>query len=510
MASIDEDILDRQGNIQPFGYPNAKMEYLDATLLSAKRAKIKELETDTTFGLSGPVSSTNEAIPVFDGTSGAALKATSVIISASNNVTGVASINGIAPADLVVGPVTSTDNAIVRYDGTTGKLIQNSSATVSDAGDLAAASISTASGAITNLTVSTLNSLNPSHFVSNPAAVGNEAIAVFNTTSGSLIKDTSVFITGGNSLTGVNTLNGITPSSIVTGPASSSDNAIARYDGTTGKVIQSCLVSVDDAGNFSGVGSINNVPVSSFGDVVGPSSNVGNSNAIVRFDGTSGKLVKRSDFKIDDSANMTGIGALVFGNGGSVLSAVGAGSFTLPAGPISGDFVVTTGNQTVAGTKTFSGTVAISGNIAGVGGNPISSTSGIQLPNSDGGTRASLNHYEVDVHSTNWSGAIPTTAGDILYTRIGNTVLLRMPVFSATATSTTFIASVTALPARIRPLSNTAVVYQARNGSPVVGHLIVGVDGIITMYAGMTGSSNFASGSVVGLYNSFTISYTLN
>lgn len=37
----------------------------------------------------------------------------------------------------VLGPVSSIDNAVVRWDGTTGKLIQNSNATISDTGNLA-------------------------------------------------------------------------------------------------------------------------------------------------------------------------------------------------------------------------------------------------------------------------------------------------------------------------------------------------------------------------------------
>lgn len=36
----------------------------------------------------------------------------------------------------VTGPASSTDNAIARYDGTTGKIIQNSSASVNDSGDV--------------------------------------------------------------------------------------------------------------------------------------------------------------------------------------------------------------------------------------------------------------------------------------------------------------------------------------------------------------------------------------
>lgn len=41
----------------------------------------------------------------------------------------------------VTGPSSSTDNALARFDGTTGKLIKNSSATLTDAGALSAASL---------------------------------------------------------------------------------------------------------------------------------------------------------------------------------------------------------------------------------------------------------------------------------------------------------------------------------------------------------------------------------
>ena len=39
----------------------------------------------------------------------------------------------------VTGPASSTDNAIARYDGTTGKVIQNSGATIYDSGNFPAA-----------------------------------------------------------------------------------------------------------------------------------------------------------------------------------------------------------------------------------------------------------------------------------------------------------------------------------------------------------------------------------
>jgi hypothetical protein len=43
-------------------------------------------------------------------------------------------------------------------------------------------------------------------------------------------------------------------SSKVTGPASSTDNTIVRYDGTTGKLVQASSVAIDDSNNLSGFG----------------------------------------------------------------------------------------------------------------------------------------------------------------------------------------------------------------------------------------------------------------
>lgn len=42
----------------------------------------------------------------------------------------------------------------------------------------------------------------------------------------------------------------------VEGPASSTDNAVVRYDGTTGKVLQNSNVLIDDSDNLSGVGNL--------------------------------------------------------------------------------------------------------------------------------------------------------------------------------------------------------------------------------------------------------------
>lgn len=50
-------------------------------------------------------------------------------------------------------------------------------------------------------------------------------------------------------------------------------------------------------------------PGAGTGDVVGPASST--SNAVVRFDGTTGKLVKNSSVTISDAGQISGIASLV-------------------------------------------------------------------------------------------------------------------------------------------------------------------------------------------------------
>ena len=58
--------------------------------------------------------------------------------AATDTITIAASGGGGGGGGDVTGPASSTDNAITRFDGTTGKLLQNSSATLSDVGGIAA------------------------------------------------------------------------------------------------------------------------------------------------------------------------------------------------------------------------------------------------------------------------------------------------------------------------------------------------------------------------------------
>jgi hypothetical protein len=60
----------------------------------------------------------------------------------------------------------------------------------------------------------------------------------------------------------------------VTGAASSTDNAVVRFDGTTGKVIQNSSVTIDDSNNVSGVATLNAANI-----VIADNATLGSSNS---------------------------------------------------------------------------------------------------------------------------------------------------------------------------------------------------------------------------------------
>ena len=94
---------------------------------------------DLAGGVEGPVSSVNNQIALFAGTSGDSIQAASTtgILKASSGVI-AAAVPGVDYGDVIGADTISTDNAIVRFDGTSGKLIQKSTAGVTDAGFLTA------------------------------------------------------------------------------------------------------------------------------------------------------------------------------------------------------------------------------------------------------------------------------------------------------------------------------------------------------------------------------------
>jgi hypothetical protein len=148
----------------------------------------------------------------------------------------------------VVGPASSTDNAIVRFDGTTGKIIQDSGITIADG------ATGTLSG--TNSGDVTLDST-----VTDILTITGQSISADDQGSDKLVfwdesqnKLTSLTVGSGLSITG--TTIAATGSGDVVGPASAADNALVRFDGTTGKLVQNGQITQSDTGDLASVNSI--------------------------------------------------------------------------------------------------------------------------------------------------------------------------------------------------------------------------------------------------------------
>jgi hypothetical protein len=202
--------------------------------------------------VAGPGSSTDNALARYDGTTGdviqnsvATLSDTGVLLGLTSvqtsaitstgdlvinpsgtnvDFSGKTIINAVLPGGgNVAGPVSATDNAVVRFDGTTGDLIQNSTVVISDTGNITGVasiqtpSITTASG----------------NLVINPAG-------------------TSVDFSGKQIINAL-----IAGSGNVGGPVSAVDNSIALFDGTSGELIKGAPVTIDASGNASGFATVN-------------------------------------------------------------------------------------------------------------------------------------------------------------------------------------------------------------------------------------------------------------
>lgn len=275
-----------------------------------------------TGDVTGPAGATDNAIPLFNGATGKVIK--NSILTVSGSVI-VASISGSAmyakqlmatptgcsagqfassidalgnlscgtPAGAgdVTGPASSTDNAITLFNGTSGKIVKDSILTV--AGSVITASISGSSmyakqfisnptdcgggqfaNAIDQFGNLTCASAGTGDVVG-PGSATDSAVALFDTTTGKLLKNSSVTVAGStmtasisglatyatqlaanptdcganNFATAIDAQGNLTcavPGSgtYVVGPGSATDNAIALFNGITGKIIKDSILTV--------------------------------------------------------------------------------------------------------------------------------------------------------------------------------------------------------------------------------------------------------------------------
>lgn len=230
--------------------------------------------------------STGPGLAVFDGSGEATLLPMSVDVlspndmdvltyDASTGTWGATSVgaNGVGN---VVGPVSTTDNTVARFDGSTGTKIQSSLVLIDDSGNLTtpgtingrnllddgmkldgiepgadktdAANVSGAGAVMRTLysakgtLLAAAGNLDPRAV---PAPVGDPTATYVLTWA-----PAEVMGVGWRSPSGVGLGD-------VSGPGSATDNAVARFDQGTGKLIQNSLVTIDDAGNISTPGTVN-------------------------------------------------------------------------------------------------------------------------------------------------------------------------------------------------------------------------------------------------------------
>jgi hypothetical protein len=182
------------------------------------------------------------------------------------------------PGGDVAGPASAVNNGVALFDGTTGKIIK-------DGGTLAAVALSGDYDDLTDKpTLGTAAALN----------VGTGALNVVQLDATSKLPAVD-----GSQLTNLPVAPG---TGDVIGPASATNNAVPQYDGTTGKLLKNGpsigtaannLVQLDGSAKLPAVdGSqlTNLATATGVGDVVGPAS--ATANALAQFDGTTGKLLK--------------------------------------------------------------------------------------------------------------------------------------------------------------------------------------------------------------------------
>lgn len=329
----------------------------------------------------------------------------------SNDIAGVNSLTFLQVAGSgvdgnVTGPVSSTNNAVVRFNGTTGRIIQNSGVILSGTNSLTGLVDIGMSGDILDangnkiIDFITVNSAVNSISITNAATGNGPSIGV----SGEANRGITMLDSNANAMlilgTRTSAVNQITIANAATGNApsisttggdtnvnlsftakgtgvftfdagsTSSPAEIRLLDNTGGEYIGLCAAatiptsftlvlpdSFGSAGQFLRTDGNNPATLTwttpaGTGDVVGPAS--ATDNAIARFDLTTGKLIQNSGITISDTNVLTGATSIVLESGtfdttiAVATQTTSAPIVTIPdlAG-VSGNFVITNASQTL-------------------------------------------------------------------------------------------------------------------------------------------------------------------
>ena len=180
-------------------------------------------------------------------------------------------------ADLVKGPASSTVGYIAVADDTSGKSIKYVPVTVDNSGNVVIPGNATINGTLTTINSETLQVKDKNIEIAKVDAPTDDTadgggITLLGATNKTItwvksklswVFNQAVEIAGDLNVIGTIKTNGTQISTsalsdganLVKGPASSTDNAIVRFDGTTGKLVQNSTCTIDDTGNVLIVGN---------------------------------------------------------------------------------------------------------------------------------------------------------------------------------------------------------------------------------------------------------------
>ena len=175
----------------------------------------------------------------------------------------------------VTGPASSTDNAVARFDLATGKVLQNSGVIIDDSDNITGvASINTITATelsyLDNATSEIQSQLDAK--LDDVSVASDNQVARFDA-DGTALQSSGVTIDDSDNVAGVASLNGITATEIgyldnatseiqsqldakLDDVAGASDNEVPRFD-TNGETLQSSGVTIDDSDNVSGINNLN-------------------------------------------------------------------------------------------------------------------------------------------------------------------------------------------------------------------------------------------------------------
>jgi hypothetical protein len=298
---------------------------------------------------------------------------------------GVISWESLGPASGVSGPSSSTSDAIARYSGSSGDIIKNSGLVVGSSGDL---DVATAGPLVLGATTATSIELGAAtthllnggaagddyvmastrgsngqvlmasataltHWVtpdaagdvSGPPSSSADAIAIFSGTGGNVIANSNLVLSsgggigthdGGALVLGSGTTSGVViaaPSTRITnGTIANNDYILATTRGTNGQVLTA------SAGNTT-----NWVTPAAAGDVYGPPSS--STNAIAIFSGTGGNVIANSNLTLGSGGGIgtQDGGSLILGAGTTSSVIIVAPSTRITNGAIAGnDYILAT------------------------------------------------------------------------------------------------------------------------------------------------------------------------